>query len=52
MVAVTRLTGALITLFEEQCHDDASWIASIWGRAGGAGNDPRPRLGVESEGLV
>jgi len=25
MVAVTRLTGALITLFEEQCHDDASW---------------------------
>jgi len=25
MVAVTRLTGALITLFEEQCHDNASW---------------------------
>jgi len=52
MVAVTRLTGALITVFEEQCHDDASWIASIRGHAGGAGNDPRSRLGVESEGLV
>jgi hypothetical protein len=52
MVAVTRLTGALITVLEEQCHDDASWIASIWGHAGGAGSDPRSRLGVESEGLV
>jgi hypothetical protein len=40
MVAVTRLTGALITVFEEQCHDDASRIASIRGHAGGRWERP------------
>jgi hypothetical protein len=40
MVAVTRLTGTLITVFEEQCHDDASRIPSIWGHAGGRWERP------------
>ena len=52
MVAVTRLTGALITVFEEQCHDDASWNRVDLGARRGRWERPRSRLGVESEGLV